>query len=584
MIHRVYSDLATFKPLNFRGGLNVILAEKSQGASDRQTRNRAGKSSFVEMLHFLLGGNADPKSLFRTEALESFRFGMEFDVAGQKVGVERSGKSGSKITVRAEDTSAWPIAPAGARAPVLSNTDWRTVLGTLVFGLSAEEQEDKEATSPTFRSLFAYFVRRQAANAFTTPEKQADMQQLGDQQMTLMYLLGLDWSIARDWHKVRERERTLRELAKAAGAGAFGTVIGTVAELRTQLTVAEAATRQLRERLQSFRVLPEYESLEGEASRTTKEISQLADANTLDKRLIIDLEESLKSESPPPISDLNSLYAEVGVALPDAVVRRFDEVRAFHDSVVQNRRDYLGGEVTAAQRRIAQRDQRKHQLDERRAEIMGLLQTHGALQHFSLLQGELNRREAEVEALRQRYAAAEQLEGTKTELEIERNRLLLRLRQDFREQKQLLDDAILAFEETSNRLYESAGSLRIVDTDNGPVFQFNIQGSRSKGIKNMQIFCFDMMLMRLCTKRKIGPGFLVHDSHLFDGVDGRQVAKALEVGAKTAEELGFQYIVTMNSDDAFKETSANFDLESYILPTRLTDATEDGGLFGIRFG
>ena len=100
----------------------------------------------------------------------------------------------------------------------------------------------------------------------------------------------------------------------------------------------------------------------------------------------------------------------------------------------------------------------------------------------------------------------------------------------------------------------------------------------------MQIFCFDMMLMRLCMKRKIGPGFLVHDSHLFDGVDGRQVAKALEVGARTAAELGFQYIVTMNSDDAFKETNANFDLQPYILPTRLTDATEDGGLFGIRFG
>ncbi len=111
--------------------------------------------------------------------------------------------------------------------------------------------------------------------------------------------------------------------------------------------------------------------------------------------------------------------------------------------------------------------------------------------------------------------------------------------------------------------------------NNGPTFEFNIQGSRSKGIKNMQIFCFDMMLMRLCAKRGIGPGFLVHDSHLFDGVDGRQVAKALEVGARTAEKLGFQYIVTMNSDDAFKETIENFDLKPYILPTRLTDATED---------
>jgi uncharacterized protein YydD (DUF2326 family) len=110
-----------------------------------------------------------------------------------------------------------------------------------------------------------------------------------------------------------------------------------------------------------------------------------------------------------------------------------------------------------------------------------------------------------------------------------------------------------------------------------------MQGSRSKGIKNMQIFCFDMMLMRLCAKRRVGPGFLVHDSHLFDGVDGRQVISALKVGAETAKELGFQYIVTMNEDDAFKEKTAGFDLRDFVLPTVLTDAREDGGLFGFRF-
>ena len=89
--------------------------------------------------------------------------------------------------------------------------------------------------------------------------------------------------------------------------------------------------------------------------------------------------------------------------------------------------------------------------------------------------------------------------------------------------------------------------------------------------------------MQLCAQRNIGPGFLIHDSHLFDGVDGRQVIRALKVGASMAEELGFQYIVTLNEDDAFKETEAGFDLQDYVLPTVLTDATEDGGLFGIRF-
>ena len=91
------------------------------------------------------------------------------------------------------------------------------------------------------------------------------------------------------------------------------------------------------------------------------------------------------------------------------------------------------------------------------------------------------------------------------------------------------------------------------------------------------------MLMRLCAKRGIGPGFLVHDSHLFDGVDGRQIASALKVGAETAEELGFQYIVTMNEDDAFKETMPGFNVHDYTLPVVLTDAQDDGGLFGFRF-
>jgi uncharacterized protein YydD (DUF2326 family) len=199
------------------------------------------------------------------------------------------------------------------------------------------------------------------------------------------------------------------------------------------------------------------------------------------------------------------------------------------------------------------------------------------------LQGEAGRMEAEVESLRQRFESAEQLEGTKNELDIERNNLTLRLRRDFAEQKGRLSEAILAFEETSKRLYESAGSMTVEETSNGPVFRFPMQGSRSKGIRNMQIFCFDMMLMRVCTKRGIGPGFLVHDSHLFDGVDGRQVISALKVGGETARELGCQYIVTMNEDDAFKEKIEGFDLQKYVLPTVLTDATEDGGLFGFRF-
>ena len=91
------------------------------------------------------------------------------------------------------------------------------------------------------------------------------------------------------------------------------------------------------------------------------------------------------------------------------------------------------------------------------------------------------------------------------------------------------------------------------------------------------------MLMLLSLQRGGSPGFLVHDSHLFDGVDERQVGKALAVGAELAEEHGFQYLVTMNTDAVPKEVPAGFKLDDYALDVRLTDASEGGGLFGFRF-
>ena len=573
MIHRVFSSLSSFKELEFHPGLNVLIAQKEAGATDKQTRNRAGKTSLIEIIHFLTGANTGKDSLFRSEALVNETFGITLDLGGERVTAERSGKDKSKLHVEGASF------PNGKTR--LSNTEWTTLLGEKMFGL--HDLPDNEGRAPTLRSLFAYFVRRQHSGAFTTPEKHATMQQAGEYQVALLYLLGLDWQIASEWQKVRDREKTLVELRKAAGAGAFGSIIGKASDLRTQVTVAEARLKEMQSQLADFRVLPQYAELESEADQLTHQINDLSNANVIDAGSIRDLEAALRSEAPPPIDELESIYAEAGVSLPGLAIKRYDEVRSFHESVIRNRRDYLAGELEAAKQRITVRESEKQRLDERRAEVMNLLKSHGALDQFSKLQAETARKEAEVESLRQRFAAAEQLEGTKNELDIERNRLTLRLRRDFAEQKERLSEAILAFEETSKRLYESAGSMTVDETSNGPQFQFPMQGSRSKGIRNMQIFCFDMMLMRLCAKRGVGPSFLVHDSHLFDGVDGRQVVSALKVGAETAEELGFQYIVTMNEDDAFKETTGGFDVHDHVLPVVLTDAKEDGGLFGFRF-
>lgn len=564
MIHRIYSSLSTFKSLKFKPGLNVLLAEKSEGARNRQTRNRAGKSSLIEIVHFLTGADIKKGSLFKSKDLKDITFGMEFDLAGEQATIERQNALRAGYQLNEGD---------------ISGTEWKKMLGQKIFNLN----ESKKEKTPTFRSMFAYFVRRVASSAFITPEKQAAMQGTGDYQTALMYLMGMDWSIAGDWQNIRDNEKTITELKKATGKGAFKSIIGNAAELRTKLTVQEDNLKRLKQQVESFNVHPKYRELEEEADDKTRKLGELSNENTIDLAVIRDLESAIKTETPPELTDLKSVYEEAGITLPDLVKRQYDDVQVFHESVITNRNDYLSSELEEAKARVESREKLKLGFSNRRAEIMATLQSHGALDQFFKLQAEVGRLETEVEILRQRFEAAETLEGTKNDLEIERNRLLKRLRREFSEQKEQLSDAIIAYEETSKNLYEDAGSMYIDETSNGPAFTFKIHGARSEGIKNMQIFCFDLMLMRICAKRGVGPGFLIHDSHLFDGVDGRQVISALRVGAETAKELGFQYIVTMNEDDAFKEKEAGFDLNDYVLPTKLTDTTETGGLFGLRF-
>lgn len=579
MIRRIYSSLPSFKTLTFEPGLNILLADKSIGATKKQTRNSAGKSSFVDIVHFLMGGNNDPNGIFRKHELENAWFGIEFDLSDDKTVIERTGKTRTKNIVRDGNISLWPIKPDIARNEeadwVISNDNWKNVLGNMMFNLPISEEE-VGAFGPTFRMLFSYFARR-VPGGFETYEKHNGEQSIGDQQVAISYLLGLDWRISQEWQTVRKSESGLKAYKKTAKEEEFLNAVGSVAELRTQLTVSEQRARQLEQSLRSFKVLPEYRDLEREADELTKQLGVISDQNTIDQQLIRDYEEATDIERPPVLNNLYDLYREVGIILPDVVLRRFEDVQSFHQSVLDNRKLYLDSEMQNARVRIAERQATAQILESRYSEIMGILQPYGALDQYAKLQAELARLAAETVVIRQRFSEAEHYERRTIELELQKKQLELRLQQNFSEQREYLDQAILAFEEVSKRLYENHARLNIRASENGPLFEIIMQGDRSKGIKNMQIFAFDMMLMIILANRNIGPKFLIHDSHLFDGVDERQISIALEVGATLAQNFGFQYIVTMNSDVFPKEFG------SYCLDVRLTDATETGGLFGFRF-
>jgi uncharacterized protein YydD (DUF2326 family) len=587
MIRRVFSSLATFKNLQLSPGLSILLSDKAPGATDQQTRNRAGKSSFVELVHFVLGGNCEPDSTFRAAELIQSSFGLEMDLFGVPVRVSRSASEQSKIVVEDATTTSWPTQPKKEKdsdRELIGIKDWRSVLGRAFFAIEegVDGEEDDLGGRPRFRSLFAYFARRETSGGMREATRNNTMQQTGDMQIAICYLLALDWTIAQQWERIRQKEKQIKELKRIVGQGILTEVLDTAASLRSRLVVADEKLKKVSTTLSSFRVHEQYHDLEREASSLTHEIGELADENELDRTYIDELDAAMNAETPPAPTDLQKLYEEAGVVLPDAIKRRYEDVLQFHESVIRNRRSYLQSEHGAASERVQRRNARREQLDRRRSELMTMLKSHGALDQFIALQAESARLQADVEVLRRRYEAASQLESTSSSLESDRVHLVERLRQEFHERSAILDDAIRAFSNIVEELYGEPGQLEFHPTHNGPDVRIGIQGDRSRGIGNMEIFCFDMMLQQMCARHKTGPGFLIHDSHLFDGVDARQVGKALAVGARLAKEVGFQYIVTLNSD-VLSELPATLDIDQYVLPIRLTDATNDGGLFGIRF-
>lgn len=580
MIHEISSSLEFFKTLKFTEGLNVVLADKSQGATDKQTRNSSGKTSIIAIIHFLLGASCERTSIFRSDTLGEEWFSLLLDLSGQKTRVTRSGSGYNRIMVDA-NLPDWPEQPTldsetGETSFPLKK--WNAALGASMFGIT-----DRAKYSPKFRAMISYFVRREWDGGFHCAEKNSENQQPWDIQVNLSYLLGLDWINARRLQEVRDKEKTLKLLKKDLSTGVLGSLVGRTGELRTKLAVAETGLIELQQQLAQFQVLPEYRELEQEASAIAIKISEAANENTLDRERIKAIESQLDSEQSVQRDDLVAMYKEADVILPELVTKQLDDVERFHQRVIRNRIAHLNGGIAAAKERIRSRERDLSEIDRRRREILNTLSSRGAIDQMTRLEEEKSRQVSLVENLGRRLELTEEIESTKTELTIERAKVRQAFTLDHREHDSVIREAILIFEEFSKAISDHEGSLTIDITDNGPTFSIQVEGGRSVGIRNMQIFCFDMMLSILWARQNRGPGFLVHDSHLFDGMDSRQIAKAIEIGARQSAKNGFQYIIMMNSDMVPRnEFSAGFEFDQFVNSVRLNDETDTGGLFGVR--
>lgn len=578
MIRAIRADNEMFKPAVFREGLNVVLAKRTIEATKRDSTNGLGKSALLEIVNFCLGGRKG--ATLSKGRVDGWRFTIDLEIGGVQCSATRSIRSQGRVEVDG-DTVGWPARPRtgidGRRH--LSVEEWKDVLGRLVYGL---RPDPGRKYGPSFRGLAAYRVRTGGRDSgYLDPFSSRAKQRAWDRQVCTAYLLGLGWEFASRRQDLRDREGALRQIGAASGTGVLAEVIGSAGELEARrIRLEEQAGLEGRE-LAAFRVHEQYKDLEARANEYADRIRLASDENVVDRGLLADYREGVMDVPDASLESVEAVYRDAGMAIPGHVTESIRAVQEFHRRVVANRRDFLAAEIERVGARIADRDRTIASLSGKKARIMGMLDGHGALEEFRALHAFHQATLAELEDVRARLENVRRIEDGKSSLKVDGAVLLREAKADLASRRSQREEAVLTFNAYSRHLYQKPGDLTIDVGAEGYKFDIKIERSSSQGFESMKVFCYDLMLAALWSKKAESPPFLVHDSTIFADVDSRQIASALTLAERESKKHGFQYICTINHDSVPRGDLGDLDFDAHVR-LKLTDATDDGGLFGFR--
>ena len=586
MIHSLSSNKASFKSIEFKKGLNIILADRNVlNENSKQTRNGAGKTTIIEIIHFCLGSSVKKDSIFKCEHLKGWSFILKLDIDNAICTIERFVDSSNKIYVSSRKNigdifEELKYDGKNSRYYLTLNAFNEQMLNKF-YGI---KKSNEKRYYPTFRELISYTIRRgidgyKSCFDYFSPQKAYSIQSCN------AYFLGLSLECANKFQFIKDKKKEIDDFKKISKSGLIGNY--NIGKLNTNLVSKERETTELKKQLDSFKVHPQYKQISNKVNFLTKKIHSLNDDCIIEEKLLLQYEDSVNNENEDidTLNEIKQLYNEAGVFFPNDSLESLKNVISFHKSIQKNRKVYLTDEIVRIKQKISLNRKQIESYSNERAELMSVLKTHGALEEYVLLQNNYIEKKKDLDILKERLKSAEEVENLSSNLKIENGELLIEARKDYNDRVDTRAKALSLFSNNTSFLYPEPGNLTIDLNDTGYKFNVEMKNSRSQGVNYMKIFSYDFMVLELNNYKLPFPDFIIHDSTIFDGVDERQVARALILAYNKCKQMDSQYICMLNSD---KVPGLDFDddfLSVFNESIRLSisDDRENGGVLGIRF-
>ena len=101
MIKSIRCDQSSFRTVRLKGGMNIILADRTLEETRQDSRNGLGKSSLIEVIHFCLGSDF-ARSGLTSPALRGWTFSLDLEIGEALISISRNTKFPRVVSIRSE--------------------------------------------------------------------------------------------------------------------------------------------------------------------------------------------------------------------------------------------------------------------------------------------------------------------------------------------------------------------------------------------------------------------------------------------------------------------------------------------------
>ena len=271
------------------------------------------------------------------------------------------------------------------------------------------------------------------------------------------------------------------------------------------------------------------------------------------------------------------------------VKKNIDEVLEFHRKQILSRNIRLKKELRKHQLELEKIDKQILAIGECMDNLLGYLDSHGALEEYVALTKQLSSLKNEME----RIQGYQKLLKSYKDIELEIKASFINQDKETNEYLEIIktvtDKLRTGFWEYAKKFYPKKRSGLVIKNNSGEnmiryTLEARIEDDSSDGVNEVRLFCFDLLLL-MCRKSKIR--FLAHDSRLFANMDPRQREMLLRIAYDVTIDSEFQYICSMNEDTilSFKDLMSIEDYRQIVtnnIILELNDDASESKLLGIQ--